>query len=412
MKQNIELISDADCTGCGMCSAICPTKAISVSKDSNGFYKPKIADEQCISCSKCTKVCYKFRQKSELEVVPDFDCYSAVNLNSEELRSSSSGAVSIELMRECLRRDYLVVGVAYDEACEKAVTKIASTEKELEQFRGSKYFQSNTEDAFASIAADQTNQKYAIFGTPCQIYAFNKLAKLQKNIDKYLFVDIFCHGCPSLLVWERYLQYRKEKMNVTAFDNIVFRSKTYGWHEFCFDFFHEGIKKSSSKTNDPFYELFFGMDVMNEACYDCSVRSSVALADIRLGDFWGARFDANTTGVSAVVACSSRGKELFEAVREKFEVAPCLFDEIIEAQSYGKIHTFSSQRREATLASLQRGEHIKKIVKEYRKLMPLKTNIKRNIKRVVKLLPKKMYIHLRYKLHQKQCVTVEERRDG
>ena len=136
------------CTGCGACACVCSFDAIKITKDSTGFYRPEINEDLCTGCSLCTKVCYRFDDKLSVEEREDHECYSAVNKSDVELQSASSGAVSIELMRECLRRGYYVVGVAYDYSLDRAVTRIAKTESELEQFKGSKYFQSYTADAF------------------------------------------------------------------------------------------------------------------------------------------------------------------------------------------------------------------------------------------------------------------------
>jgi len=96
------------------------------------------------------------------------------NKNSDELKTATSGAVSAELMKECIKQGYKVLGVAYDYSKNIAITKIISSIKDIEQFKGSKYFQSFTLDAFYEALRDKSEQKYAVFGTPCQIYAISK----------------------------------------------------------------------------------------------------------------------------------------------------------------------------------------------------------------------------------------------
>lgn len=398
-KKNVNSIEKIrNCTGCGMCEVSCPFGAITVTESKEGFYRPVVDNEKCTECSLCTKVCYKFDDSYKPVEKETFECFSAVNNNKEELRTASSGGVSIELMREALKQGYYVAGVAYDAKSERAVTKIAKTTEELEQFKGSKYFQSYTVDAFKSILSDKSEQKYAIFGTPCQIYGFSKMAELKKTSDKYIFVDIFCHGCPSLKLWDKYLDYVKDKNGVTEFEKINFRSKTHGWHEYCFDFYTKEKKFSSSKYDDPFHEMFFGLDVMNEACYDCIARSTVEKTDIRIGDFWGKRHDMDTNGVSAVVIASEKGKELFDSVKDKFETEEADFDEIIGEQSYKVIHRFNSSRRKETLSQLTGNKSLTQIVKNRRKKLPLVTNLKRVIKSSLKHLPAPVYLKIKTKL--------------
>ncbi len=389
------------CTGCGACSAICPVGAIKIVEAEDGFYRPEIDVPKCTACGLCTKVCYRCDAQFAPQEQEQHTCYSAVNKSEAELKSASSGAVSVELMRECLRQGYYVVGVAYDVVLGRAVTRIAKCEEELEQFKGSKYFQSYTADAYREIVADKSEQKYAIFGTPCQIYAFSKLGEVTRRRDRYLLVDIFCHGCPSLKLWDKYLAYVQKKHEVDRFDEIKFRSKAHGWHEFAFDFIKDQKEVHNKKCNDPFYEIFFGMTAMNEACYDCVARSSVEKTDIRMGDFWGWQFDTDRKGVSAVVINTPRGEQLFDAVRDRFEVRPFAFDEVIAAQSYGKPHVLHEKRRKQTLDLLKSDLDMKEIQRQYRKNTSWKVQLKRVAKNTVKRLPQGLYLRVKAALHKK-----------
>ena len=399
MKRNV-LSENAihGCTGCGMCATVCKFDALTIQESEDGFYRPQIDGEACTDCGMCRKVCYRFDDAYGVMDEEDYLCYSAKNKSDKELKNASSGAVSIELMRECLARGYFVVGVAYDTEKERAVSRIAKTEVELLAFRGSKYFQSDTAEAFREVVADTSDQKYAIFGTPCQIYAFSKVADLKKKQEKYLLIDIFCHGCPSLNLWDRYLESVKRKNKVDKFEDITFRSKTHGWHEYAIDFHAKGTSFSNSKYNDSFHELFFGKDAMNMACYDCIARSTVQKTDIRIGDFWGSRHDLDTEGISAVVLASERGKEVFEAVKEKFETESASFREIISAQSYKKIHKCNVVRRERVLAMLKQGIKIENVIKQYRKMLPFSVNCKRTVKSMLKRLPSAVYLKIKTKL--------------
>ncbi|WP_288875358.1 Coenzyme F420 hydrogenase/dehydrogenase, beta subunit C-terminal domain [uncultured Fusobacterium sp.] len=390
------------CTSCGMCSAICPKDAIQITLDNNGFYRPVINEELCIHCGICKQICYKYDENYSKEKIKFHPiCLSAKNKNKNELHNASSGAVSIELMKICLELGYKVVGVKYDYEKDTAVSKIASTNHELLGFRGSKYFQSYTEDAFKQVMKDNSKQKYAIFGTPCQIYAFSKAAELRRRQDKFLLIDIFCHGCPSINLWSKYIKDIKEKIKLSKFDLIKFRSKTYFWHEFCFDFKSGNKKFTSSKYGDPFYELFFGMDIMNEACYNCIARSSMVKTDIRLGDFWGWQYDLDKEGVSAVVINSEKGKEIFNRVIDKFIIKEFSFKEIIEAQSYGKEHNYDKQRRLVVLEDLNSNLSMRRIQKKYRKMLPISNQLKRMLKNFLKIFLGDFYIKLRQKKHKK-----------
>lgn len=383
------------CTGCGMCSAVCPVSCINIELDENGFYTPNVDLEKCVNCGKCRRVCYRFDKKFVVKACFPLACYSAKNKDKFLLKESSSGGVSYELMKQCIQDGFKVVGVAYDYDKNRAVTKIAENINDLPQFAGSKYFQSYTKDAYEVIVKDKSPQKYAIFGTPCQIYAFANMCELYKNRNRFLLVDIFCHGCPSGLLWKKYIADVMKKNGVERFDDIKFRSKTYGWHEFSFDFVANGQKRSSCKVNDAFYELFFGMQIMNKACYDCVSRSSVEKSDIRIGDFWGWQYDQDAEGVSSVVAMTEEGKRLFDKVHEKFEIREHSFEEVIKAQSYGKKHAYSDAVRENLLRLLKSSKPLKSIILKSRKMMGLKYNIRRIAKNCLKKLPQNIYLKIK-----------------
>lgn len=392
-------IPGQECTGCGICSAVCPTNAIDIKLTKYGFYEPIVNNELCIECGYCKKNCYKFDNSIEIDTKNDYKSFSAINKDKYELKTSTSGGVSIELMKECIKQGYKVVGVAYDNNKEIAITKIATSEEELQQFKGSKYFQSYTELALDSIIKDKSNQKYAIFGTPCQIYSIAKYAKINKNRDNFILVDIFCHGCPSINLWKKYLQYSKEKNNIEVITDIQFRSKVYGWHEYAFEFTSLNKKFNSNKINDPFYELFFDMNTHNQACYNCKMRSSLKYTDIRMGDFWGPQYDTDVRGVSAIITCTEKGEKLFEKVNNKFITQEHLFLETIKAQSYQKEHKYNVQIRTNTLEALASDDDIENIIKDYRKTYSSSKKIKKTLKNIIKLLPISMYFKLKKIIH-------------
>lgn len=386
------------CCGCGVCSSICPHNAIVMDFNKDGFYIPNINNAMCIKCGLCEKICAG--ENATVNNVNPIMCVSAKNRNLQELLSASSGGVSIELMRQCLRLGYKVVGVCYDMQHEKAITKVASNESDLKSFHGSKYFQSCTEKTYKEILNSKDNQRYAVFGTPCQIKGLYKYAKLQNITEKFLFIDVFCHGCPSYNLWKKYLSYIKRKYNIVKFDNITFRSKTRGWHEFCFDFEYEDKKYLSSKLRDPFFELFFSLNCMNTACYTCDARSTLQYTDIRLGDFWGWQHDLDTQGVSAVVILTNKGKTLFNAVIDKFKIASFSLQEIIEAQSFGKLHHININARNTLIKELSEEKFLEEIIANYNRNLPFFAKTKMALKDCLAVLPRDLKFRLKKHIHK------------
>lgn len=386
------------CTGCGVCASVCGKNAITIRLDDEGFYKPVVDEDKCVECNLCKKSCYKYDEnliQSDAHEV----CYAAVNKDDEQLRASSSGGISRVLMEECINRGYKVMGCAYDTKENIAKSVVASSIDELDQFYGSKYFQSLTTEGFDEVLKDKTEQKYAIFGTPCQIYGFSQTSKYKRNPEKYLLVDIFCHGCPSMKLWKSYLKYTKGITNCDNYDKITFRSKTYAWHEYSMDFYYDSQKKTSKKSGDPFFDIFFGGDIMNEACYDCNSRSTMAYGDIRIGDYWGERYDTNTKGVSAVVIKSRLGYLFFKLIQSKLKLEDAQFSDIIKSQSYCKTQVYNIKRRAFLLDSLLGKANLQQVYKTYMGMFPLKARIKKQLKAIVKLCPKSIYFPIKKLMH-------------
>lgn len=399
MKNNIlDIDSIRDCTSCGICASSCGNNAIRIEYDADGFYRPIVNKSECIRCGNCKKRCYKYDTEFQLDNTI-IACYAAWNKDVYQLEKSSSGGVSRLLMEECIARGYKVLGCTYDLTTNKAKSIVVSSINELDLFYGSKYFQSYTPDAFIEILKDNTEQMYAVFGTPCQIYAFTQTSRYKRFPKRYFLVDIFCHGCPSVKLWDSYRKYKEKQAGVMNFDSISFRSKTYGWHEYSIDFKTPRSKLSSNKVNDPFFELFFGGDIMNMACYDCKARSTMAYTDIRIGDYWGPKYEMNTKGVSAVIVKSELGKDIFMSVSEEMIVEHAEFDNIIASQSYGKTVRHSVQRRDYLLHELSKDANISEIASKYKSMLPIWIRIKLMLKSMVKRMPTIISFTLRKILH-------------
>lgn len=386
------------CTGCGICASVCGKNAITIHLDKYGYYKPVINENKCVECNLCKKSCYKY-DENLIQSDKHKECYAAVNKNAKQLMASSSGGISRVLMEECIAKGYKIMGCAYDTNKNIAVSIVALTIDDLDKFYGSKYFQSLTTEGFDTVLKDKTDQKYAIFGTPCQIYGFSQTNKYKCNPDKYLLVDIFCHGCPSMMLWKSYLAYTMDITGCETYDKVTFRSKTHAWHEFCFDFFFNSKQYSSKKSKDPFYDIFFGMDMMNDACYNCNSRSTMAYGDIRLGDYWGEKYDTDTKGVSAVVLKSSKGVDFFNAIKGKLNIEKATLDNILIGQSYGKPHTYNENRRAFLLQNISEHSDLQQVYKAYMRMFPLKTRIKKQLKAIVKLCPKSVYFPIKKLMH-------------
>lgn len=391
-----------ECTSCQVCSAVCPKNAISIILDDEGFYKPVVDYDLCINCGLCIKPCYKFDNNFFItEKYDDYEIYSAISRDAINLRTSTSGGVSSILMSELIEQGYFIVGVEYDYDNDTALTDIAYKVYETEKFKGSKYMQAYTEKAFRQIIEDNSDQKYAVFGTPCHIYGINRWVALKGINDRFLFVDVFCHGCPSKHLWSKYLEYYKENNNISKFDKIEFRSKERGWHECCFTFTIGEKRVVTAKTiNDPFFRMFFDNHILGIACYNCKIRSSFEYTDIRLGDYWGEKYDLDTKGVSAVIVCTDKGKKVFEEIKNKLSLENENINDIIKAQSYGKIYSYDGNTRNRVIDLLVSDKDMKEIFKVYKRMYSIRRKLLFIIKKLINILPRPTISRIRRLYHK------------
>ena len=392
------------CTSCQMCAAVCSTKAISIKLDDNGFYRPYIDSDKCIDCSLCTKVCYKFHSVTTTsnEELNHYTLFSAASLDKDLLSSCTSGGVATVLARYLFEKGYKCIGVTYDYQKHIAYHKRAITKDDIESFKGSKYIQSYTYDCFKElIKGIKGENKYAVFCSPCQAYALDRFLNIKKKRDKFLLIDFYCHGCPSLTIWQKYISKLKESYNINTIDDVKFRSKAKGWGEFCVQISYDNNKKFlSGRKHDEFYELFFSNLLLNDVCRDCKLRGSLRYADIRVGDFWGDLYETNTKGVSAVTLISDEGKLIFNEIKNSFKLKKHSFDGFLPYQSWSHAYDINLDTRNI-LFSLLKDKSLKEVVSFYHKNQSNKEKVKRHLKNIVKLAPLFVINWVKYIYHKK-----------
>lgn len=304
-----------NCYGCGVCAATCPQNIIQLSENKDGFYKPRISlIEKCTQCGICLKTCsfvndLKFDAKTEW-------AFASYSLNAKIREQASSGGIAFELAKKALSNGFYVCGVIYDKNRHRAVHKVIKSEQELYETLGSKYIPSYTFSAFEELVKNR-NHKYLVFGTPCQIASLRLMIRLFKIENNFILVDLFCHGVPSLKVWDKYIS--SKNISNTDFANIKWRDKKDGWH----DSYHivvtgqngDEIYKSKNVRDDEFFQFFLGHYALSPCCLEsCKYKQYNSLADIRLGDLWGNKYQHEERGVNGVICFTDKGSSLLSDV--------------------------------------------------------------------------------------------------
>lgn len=399
-----------DCTSCQMCEAVCPTSAITIVLNQEGFYRPEIEEEKCINCGLCVKSCYKF--DNEINITSNLKTktlYAGWVKNSEVVRSTTSGGIADILAKELISKGFICIGIVYDAKTNCAKAKVASTQDETDGFRSSKYIQALTGAVFKTLVKSEKDVKFAVFGLPCHIYAIDRFLKARGTRNKHILIDLYCHGCPTLNLWSKYINETLTKFHAKNIISVNFRSKVRGWGKFCVETListDKGIKNVTTPLfNDPFYDLFFSDTILNDSCYKCELRSTLEYTDIRLGDFWGPCYVVNHKGVSGITICTKNAQKIFETLQNQIYYESQLFNNFIPFQSYGKKYSIIQDIRSKLLNQLADPTiPLTYSQRTYECSLPIKKRIINLAKKIIKILPISLESNIKktfYLLHHK-----------
>jgi len=297
------------CCGCGVCTLACGHNAIEVRKNEDGFIQAIVNQENCTRCKTCKGVC-PFNGQGNVKISPmTHNLYMARSTDQTVLRYSSSGGLGYVISRILCEKGYDVIGCTYDKENREAKHQLVSAGciEKLEIFKGSKYIQSKTHEAFSEML-DKSN-KAVVFGLPCQIAGLDKMLRTNKKRESHILVDLICHGVPTQHLWEKYLKEGAEKYGYGLMPDVLFRDKSRGWREMHISVQGNGKVYSKRDKEDMFYRFFLLGHCYMASCYECAYRTASA-ADIRLGDYWGPRYKKDTEGVSMVIAMTEIGKNI------------------------------------------------------------------------------------------------------
>lgn len=239
----IQIKNPADCCGCTACVSICAHNAITMQPDAMGFLYPVVDKSKCTDCGLCEKVCsFNDDYDTSLNLLQP-DAYAARHKDMNEVESSRSGAAFIAISDWILRQGGAVYGAGYTDHF-RVVHKRATTKEERDEFKGSKYVQSDLTGIFRQVKKDLKNGMIVLFsGTPCQTSGLNSYVSKKLRENLYL-VDIVCHGVPGPYLWRDYLTYLEKKQGDKIYW-VNFRDKQeFGWtaHHETFKFVKGGVK--------------------------------------------------------------------------------------------------------------------------------------------------------------------------
>lgn len=294
----------ASCFGCGACHAVCPTGAITMAADPEGFAYPVIDPEKCIACGSCEAAC---PAKHPVDG-PAGQAFAVRCHDMALLQSSTSGGAFSLLARQILQGGGLVCGAVFDEAFR--ICHVLSDD--IAPMRKSKYVQSDMQGVYGAIRDALDQKKQVLFtGTPCQCDGL--LHFFGERPEGLILAALVCRGVQSPGLWADYAAH------LNRLEAYCFRDKRVKDDGHTVAFTANGSEQATSMIRDPFSRLYLKHLTLRPSCYHCPYTKWELPFDLTLGDFWGKEKVypelADGMGLSLVIARTDAGRALLEWIR-------------------------------------------------------------------------------------------------
>lgn len=277
---NISVLEKKDCCGCTACVNCCPTNAIIMQPDEEGFLYPVVEDSKCTNCGKCIKICKNVKFYEEQQHI--YACWSKDD--SLRARSSSGGIFSI-LAERTLSRGGKVCAVGYSKDCTECHHKIINSTDDLDDLRRAKFVQSKKYDVYTRVKSLLIEDQEVLFcGTPCEVGGLRQF--LQREYPNLITCDIICGCVSSPGVYKTYIEHlnKKYRSNVVS---VNFKDKRAGWRGKAIAVkFESGEEYLNSILDDDYCVSFHSRYNIRPSCFNCKYRNLKRGADFTLGDFW------------------------------------------------------------------------------------------------------------------------------
>lgn len=356
-----------DCTACTACMNVCPVDCISMIQDEEGFEYP-VADERCIHCKKCERVCPIKNNKIESKIEINQYAAAAVTHNKKLWEASTSGGAFTEICNAFGDNETVVFGAKFNSL--KVVHDYVVGVDNIHVFRKSKYVQSSLSCNFNKAKEFlETGNRVIFSGTPCQIAGLKSF--LNKEYDNLLCIDLICHGVGSPKVFQSVIELYEEKYGRKIVE-YSFRNRRIKLGNV--KIYVSKHRLDNNKTyyveKDIYNQFFLSQLCLRPSCgSNCKFRSPNRLGDITIADF------KNKNGVfpklkdyknySTIVVNSEKGDTVFNELQNKMNILSCEIEDIKKYNPLFYKYTNDNPRRDEFFKDYSNGLKIGLLINKY-----------------------------------------------
>ncbi len=317
-----------NCYGCRACEEVCPTGAISMLSNDEGFIYPVLNKSLCVDCGACDKVCSEDLSNVEKILNPSSDnVYGAWNSNPEVVLQSTSGGLSATLAEYIIQKGGVAYGCSWRAEDDLVAThRRVSVFEDLRRIKGSKYVQSDTSGSYSQVLSDLKAGLTVLYtGTPCQIAGLKLY--LRRDYENLITLDLVCHGVPSPKIFASYVEWLEAKRGARISD-FKFRDLNKWGYSIYNSWIENGKRVRSYSAIQPYAYGFSKSYFSRESCYTCVFSQPRRVGDITLSDFWGGeRYHvefkkARKYGYNLVICNTPKAERLLSKISERLKATP------------------------------------------------------------------------------------------
>ena len=325
-----KLVESNKCCGCAACANRCAKGAIAMLPNEEGFLHPTVNTLLCVECGMCEKACPGLLPAVDMEKSLTPRAY-IIQHKDETIRYQSTSGGAFSAIAESIIRRGVIFGAIMTENLTVRHGYV-ETKEELARFRNSKYVQSEIGDCYKEAKRFLTEGRFVCFsGTPCQINGLYKF--LGREYDNLIAVDVVCKSVPSPLVFEKYVEYKRQKEK--RISDIVFRDKKRGFL-YC-TMAHYGSHEARvaardqyrrGSESDEWLRLFLSGQISRRSCMTCPYQTKERVGDFTLGDIWetgNSSFDDNK-GTTLIHVWTQKGLDLLNSIQNEIKCVPYPFE--------------------------------------------------------------------------------------